>query len=384
MRIHIWTASTGSGHNEAARVLQEEWRKQGHTAEIFHPLETGPRVTFQLSKKVYKLLVTGCPPLWRSLSEQKVPYQTAKLPAAWYPEMIQEAIDADAVISVHPFLTALAAAAKTRCPDLLLFHAATDYWHAPAADLPEVNGTFLPAQVTTEQAGTPVFPFGIPAHVRRSSFTKKEYCLANGWNPKKPLILLSGGGEGPFPYHKMLRTLRYLHPLCTIVICSRKWKKARRLMVQGHDVFVYPWMPQFKNYLQVCDVLVTKAGGMTLTEAFLAETPVVITAPLPGQEERNARHALRCQAALQGDRPETVWGHVSTLLQSPFNRERMKRRQKRLQQPGSVKQITETVQRAVTFFDVSDPYIPQERERLPAESGRAEVQPVPGSDSKEE
>ncbi|WP_090925348.1 glycosyltransferase [Salibacterium qingdaonense] len=371
MRIHIWTASIGAGHNEAARVLQQEWRTQGHTAEIYYPLETGPHLFFKLGKNGYKLLVTWFPSLWRHLSEKKLPVQSAVPPGGWWPETIRTALDADAVVSVHPILTALAASAKGKCPNIKLFHAATDYWHVPAANLPEVDGVFLPKQVGTDHPASPVMPFGIPAYFQKSPFSKKECCLANGWDPEKPLILMSGGGEGPFPYQKLLRATRNLHPLCTIVLCSGKWKEPRRMVMEGHDVFLYPWRKEFKNYLQICDVLVTKAGGMTLTEAFLYETPVVITAPLPGQEEKNARYALCRQAARQGNCPDTVWKHVSTLLQSPFERERMKRRQKRLQQPDSVKRITQTVCRVVTASGASAPYIPQVQEQRQAESAQA-------------
>ncbi|MFD2705069.1 hypothetical protein [Salibacterium lacus] len=372
MRIHIWTASIGAGHNEAARMLQQEWRKQGHTAEIFHPLETGPPLFFQLGKNVYKQLITWFPSLWRHLSEKKIPFQTPSLPAGWCPGAMRAALHADAVVSVHPLLTVLAASAKAAYPGVKLFHAATDYWHVPAANLPEVDGVFLPEQVKTEQPASPVFPLGIPASFQKSSFTKKECCLANGWDPGKPLILMSGGGEGPFPYQKVLRAIRSLSPLCTLVLCSGKWKKTSRMVMEGHDVFLYPWKPQFKNYLQICDVLVTKAGGMTMTEAFLYEAPVVITAPLPGQEEMNARYALRRQAARQGNCPDVVWKQVSTLLQSPFERERMKRRQKRLQQPDSVKQITQTVCQVLTASGASAPCIQQAQEQRQAEPAQAE------------
>ncbi|MGY4689524.1 glycosyltransferase [Salibacterium sp. K-3] len=379
MRIHLWSASYGFGHNRAARVLQQEWRKRGHTAEIFHPFETGARFVFPGSKNVYKLLMNYAPSLWRYCCRQKVPPEGALLLARWFEKTVQPAVEADAVLSVHPLMTAVAAAAKTKRPDLLLYHAATDYWLAPAADLPEVDGMFLPAGAAVTESIPPVFPFGIPVESKNRPYSKKQCCLENGWKSDKPLILMNGGGEGPFPAQKILRAIRHLQPPSTIVLITAGQKKRHHLTLEGHDVILHPLTDRFIDYLQACDVLITKAGGMTLTEAMLYETPVVVAAPLPGQEEFNAEYAARHHAALKAESPENVWEMASMLLHSPFKRERMKRRQKRLQQPDSAGRIVDMVLQSLSTSDVSGPYILPAPEQQQAEPDRAAFRPMTDS-----
>ena len=46
--------------------------------------------------------------------------------------------------------------------------------------------------------------------------------------------------------------------------------------------------------MEAADLLITKPGGLTSSEALaMKRLPMLITHPIPGQEERNARYLLK-------------------------------------------------------------------------------------------
>jgi UDP-N-acetylglucosamine:LPS N-acetylglucosamine transferase len=73
---------------------------------------------------------------------------------------------------------------------------------------------------------------------------------------------------------------------------------AGRSLVSGFDT-------EFLMQLMACDVVVGKAGMMTLTEAIVGQRPTMIVDVLPGQEERNRDYAISRGAAIEVD-PDQV------------------------------------------------------------------------------
>ena len=56
-----------------------------------------------------------------------------------------------------------------------------------------------------------------------------------------------------------------------------------------HTITAVAWTDQIPAYMQAADLLVSKAGGVTLAEAAAVGVPLVIYQPLPGQETVNVR-----------------------------------------------------------------------------------------------
>ena len=52
------------------------------------------------------------------------------------------------------------------------------------------------------------------------------------------------------------------------------------------------WLPKRwpeENFARLCDLLITKSGGLTVSEALSKKLPMIIIKPIPGQETRNCR-----------------------------------------------------------------------------------------------
>ncbi|MFB4162760.1 glycosyltransferase [Alteribacillus sp. JSM 102045] len=345
MHFHVLTASYGNGHNQAALLLKKTIIAHKDTASVIRPLEMSTCSLYKMSKKVYGGLLFSIPGAWRKLV---LPKQQQSLSAVvtglshMYQKQIEQALQADIVFSVHPLLTALAGEVKKRKNlSVPLYSVSTDYWTSPLAGHPAVNGIFVSEVEDTKWAreDQTVFPAGIPVEIGDRLLSKKECCLKNGWDPKKPLLLVCGGGEGLFPYRKVGEELKKLKVPSTIVMVSGTSHWKFDVSSDKHDIHVLPFTDSFKEYLNAADLLISKAGGMTMAEAVLCEVPILVYSPLPGHEEHNARCLTNVQAAYWAKTPLEVRYKAEELLLHPLEKERAKRRLRYIQETNSAEII---------------------------------------------
>jgi len=135
----------------------------------------------------------------------------------------------------------------------------------------------------------------------------------------RQVVLLMGGGLGIAPLERLLRALNDVEtPIAAVVVAGRNARAARRLYETAESLS-YPvralaFVENIYDYMHAADLLVTKPGGLTTAEALVAQIPIVLCKPLPGQEERNARVLLEAGAAVRVARIEALSQAVESLL----------------------------------------------------------------------
>jgi processive 1,2-diacylglycerol beta-glucosyltransferase len=87
--------------------------------------------------------------------------------------------------------------------------------------------------------------------------------------------------------------------------------------------------------MSAADVLVTKPGGLTCSEALAKQVPLILTNPIPGQEERNVRFLTRYQVARVARTPEELIHAVTDLLRHPKKAQLMRQRARLVAKPFS-------------------------------------------------
>jgi processive 1,2-diacylglycerol beta-glucosyltransferase len=93
------------------------------------------------------------------------------------------------------------------------------------------------------------------------------------------------------------------------------------------------------------DVLLTKPGGLTTSEALSAELPMILVTPLPGQEERNASYLADCGAALRPPKNGDIAAAVSMVLHDPARAARLRTAAARLRTPNAAAVIADRIDR---------------------------------------
>jgi processive 1,2-diacylglycerol beta-glucosyltransferase len=96
---------------------------------------------------------------------------------------------------------------------------------------------------------------------------------------------------------------------------------------------------QMHQWMRASDLYIGKPGGLTISEALATGLPMVITSPIPGQEERNSDHLLEKGAAIKCNTLTTLSYKIESLLNNPPRLNAMHRAALRLAQPHATQKI---------------------------------------------
>ena len=148
-----------------------------------------------------------------------------------------------------------------------------------------------------------------------------------GFDTERPLFLISGGALGVSPAAGVLDGLaRLRHPAQAIVICGRNTemqagmeKQARAIEAAnpGLTFRVLGYTDEMHKWMQMSDLFIGKPGGLTTAESLASGLPMIIVAPIPGQEERNSDHLLEKGIALKCNEFTTLAYKIDGLLDHP-------------------------------------------------------------------
>lgn len=163
---------------------------------------------------------------------------------------------------------------------------------------------------------------GIPVDPRFGLIpSKREARRELGLDPasKRHLVLVMAGGLGIGPLEMMLTALqRVRRPVAAIVLVGRNARREQRLRAWSarlpYPVEVRGFEDNVYDYMHAADILLTKPGGLTISEALVARLPMVLVKPLGGQEERNTRYLVNHRAALSADSEHEIARAVERIL----------------------------------------------------------------------
>lgn len=111
-----------------------------------------------------------------------------------------------------------------------------------------------------------------------------------GLSDEKPVVVLTSGGAGVGPIEEMARGLS-AGGLQVLVVCGTNrllFESLAESMRSNAAVRVFGFVTNMHELMAAADLVVGKAGGLTLAESFCLGLPVIMVSPVPGQEERNA------------------------------------------------------------------------------------------------
>lgn len=319
-RVLILTASYGWGHHRVAQVLAAAFRRAGaeptvvdHFWELVHPAFD------RASREVYYWVLRHASPLWGVaywLGDQ-IPTTSRLLLGVnrLGTRKLQRLLDAtspDLVVTVHATPAAALCELRRRGRSRV-FHATvfTDFVAHTQWIFEQVDRYFVPAEeiandvVAHGVSRDRVVVSGVPVH---EEFTrpldKSAARLALGLSARLPVLLLMGGGQGSLGgVEGAVRMLLEIdRSFQALVVAGRGEGFVERLrhLCRGREgqFRIFGYTESVREFMAAADLLVTKAGGVTLAEALAAELPMVFFGSLPGQEARNERFATAVGVAL--------------------------------------------------------------------------------------
>lgn len=367
-RILFLMSDTGGGHRAAAEALREAlYLQQGKSAvsvelvDVFRDYSPPP---FKYMPEFYPWWINRSKSSWGAGYNLSNTKRRARLLSDTVYMTIGKKLrqmfhehPADVVVSVHSVLTRPSARAMAYLPqrppfmvvvtDLVSTH---HFWYDKWVErclvpTQEAYDRGLSAGLTPDQlriTGLPVHPDFVQG---LTSQTEARATL--GWNSDCPAILIVGGGEGMGRIYETARAINAQHPDCQLHIIAGRNQQLKQQIENSNwnmPVTAYGFRTDMPVFLAATDIIITKAGPATITEACIAGVPMILYDAIPGQETGNVEFVVQNDVGVFAPEPENVAETlISWLNEGHEGLVKRSERARRLGRPNAVFDIADEV-----------------------------------------
>ena len=124
-----------------------------------------------------------------------------------------------------------------------------------------------------------------------------------------------------------------------------KDKLSKMLNSTTHDknICLLGYTNKMNDILASIDVLISKPGGLTTTEALLSDVPMIVPYFIPGQEEENLDFLTNCGAALRTTKKYSLPVLLKVLIDDPSRLDMLKENIKSIKKFNSAINISDLV-----------------------------------------
>ncbi len=339
-RLLLLSVSAGAGHVRAAEALRVAAEDAGHVAQHLDVMDFVSSAFRALYTDFYLKLVEHSPTAWSMLYRimDKTP---PSAPLARVRRAIERlntlklrkaiaAFKPDAVVCTH-FLPAellMRERARGRVTSPVYVQI-TDFDLHGMWIVPDMAGYFAASDEVAFRAHArgiaraKTHVTGIPIMPAFASAPSRSECAAElGIDAKRTTILLMGGGAGLGGLDDVAGRLVALdRDFQLIALAGRNEamlqrleaiakRHPRRLVAQG-------FTNRVERLMAVSDLVITKPGGLTTSECLAMGLPMIVHAPIPGQEERNCDYLLEQGAALKAIDASALEWRIGELIAFP-------------------------------------------------------------------
>ena len=346
-RILVFSAKFGNGHLRAAQALIESIYEIYPQAEVAHldAVEMLNKRFNTVLKDIYLGMIKRTPRLWGGFYNG-----TAGIsPDAGLNRLINNvgqikymkcinAFQPDLIICTYP--TVAGVLARLRLKKVLAVPVATvitDYtihsqWIHAGTDLYIVGCEDVRRGLVAKGIDPACIKVtGIPVSLRfEDELDRSNLMKEFGLEPRLPVVLVMGGAYGVLEDIKgvcnMLASTSL--PCQTMVVCGRDEKLYASLdkatLKGSNAMYKYGFVNNVEELMTVADIVITKAGGLTVSEALTKGVPMIIYKPIPGQEEQNTSFVVRNGAGIAVGSRSDLEKNLYEFLADPALHKKMK------------------------------------------------------------
>lgn len=349
----------------AAMAIEDSIRilnRNVETLNINHFRYTNP-VLAQLIMKTYHSMLKRRPELWDYLYDNdNVRERTKgfrgllhKLNSTKIHRLL-EWYKPDVIVCTQAFpCVAMAEYKRAKGSDIPIIGVVTDYiahsyWIDPDVDLyivPTTEGKERLEKLGVDKdkidvIGIPISPkFCMPLDAKK---LKQKLKIDSG----KPVVLVMGGSQGMISMDEIVKYLAKLPlDMHLIIVCGINKQLYKRLMkirsrLKIHMI-LYKYVNNIEELMSISDLIVTKPGGLTVSESLAKGLPMVIVNPIPGQEAKNTEFLVRNKVAVKATDARDVARQAGDLVSSPAALRQMKHHISSIARPRAAFEIAERI-----------------------------------------
>ncbi len=321
-KILILTCSTGEGHNSAARAIEAALTKKGFSCELADPVSFQSERMKHLVASLYNGTIRKAPAIFGVVYKLGDFYCSTKLPSpvywanAHYSESLKEYIlknKFDMVICTHLYgMEAMTALRKKSGFSIPCYGVLTDYVCIPFLEETDLTGYFVSNEeakaylVKKGISADRIVVSGIPVDERfRDHPEKAEARRELNIPDEKKVFLIMTGGIGCENMESLCdKMVQGLTNDDLVIVLTGKNQDLKDKLDEKYGtigkVRTVSFTRQVASFMSAADVMLSKPGGLSSTEAAVANVPLVHIHAIPGCETYNARffseHGMSCAA----------------------------------------------------------------------------------------
>jgi processive 1,2-diacylglycerol beta-glucosyltransferase len=305
LKILVFYASYGEGHIQVSKALINSFKEKGiKNIKMIDLLAEAHPILDAISRFFYLKSTSYWPQLYGWSYYRTYNMQHDKLMGKWLNSLCIPKLEAiiqrekpDAVINTFPILS-MSELRKNMGLIIPTFTVLTDYilhsrWLHPGTDkyfvaTEDLKKTMIQKGIKSEQIAVS----GIPVRkVFQQTFDLPAITKQYDLNPHiKKILIMANAFNGLANLKKMISAL-LLEDVQIIFVCGNNKSlraKLEAIFEREANVKIMGFVDQIQELMAVSSCIITKAGGITLTEAIVLQLPILVFRPLPGQELENA------------------------------------------------------------------------------------------------
>ena len=361
MNILILSASTGGGHMRASKAIGG-YMTQKNTDINVKIVDSLLYISPILNKTVtggYVYLATKTPKLYGKLydltnKDHKFANFVTRLNNIFANKLLPliDEFRPDIIITTHPFPTEMVSRLKSKKEiNIPLICIMTDYaphkaWISDKVDAYIVANDDMVTKMIAEGVDSRcIYPYGIP--VDEVFFEEKEKQLVIeelGLDKNLPTILMMAGSFGVSNVFDVYENIIDIDLDFQIILVTGRNQKLYNNFEEvigstpKKTKLIY-FTDEINKFMQASDIIITKPGGLTVTEALACNIPMAVFNAIPGQEEENAEFLLKHNMAVRISDGNSCRAAIVELLKDSEKLEDMKEACKSFDKNDSTKNI---------------------------------------------
>jgi processive 1,2-diacylglycerol beta-glucosyltransferase len=369
-KIAIFYISEFGGHNKAANNIKEAllYRNAALAVLTINGFGRFYPNTEKFVDSVYTSVIKYFPFIWASIYDKKsiirslnplrkfANWRTFKKLAIFINDF-----SPDCFVATQAFPCGFIADFKKKFKvNIPLVAVVTDYhphgfWIHPTVDKYVVASTEAKeVLVKNGVSAQKIEILGIPiSFYFMDSLPKEVVARQLGFLNDFPAILIMGGGLGIGPIEEIAKILDSSDYNCQlIVVCGKnkqlyKWFESHKSNFRK-PVFYFGYIDYVHKIMDFADIIVTKGGGITSSEALAKGLGIIVANPIPGQEEKNVNYLLRKEAICRADEPLEIVRCVKQLIEDRKKLTALKEKAKSISCADSSLKIADLILKVVS------------------------------------
>ncbi len=343
MKVLCLSMTVGRGHNSAGIAIKKYLEQNGHTCDMLDTYKFLNRAIGEAFDKGYTFMGRFLPRLNENIYAQAEKYNGRSDMKMYFPWLFADInksklqkyiVDTKPDIIVCSIVMTAILITMLKESDMIdsnikSIGIVTDYSLHPFWEYTDMdyfvcpNELMFPEIVSRGIPVTKLLPIGIPIDPKFSrGMDVRSARSALGLTQDKFTVLLSAGGMGFSGLISAVEEIDQIDDVQIIAVCGTNKKAYAQLADKQfkNTTHVLKFVDNMNEYMDACDIFITKPGGLSTSEAIAKQKPLLLTKPMPGVENMNLTFLVNHSLAVFANQYQPIKDVISQLL---INRQKL-------------------------------------------------------------